>query len=90
MLAQTADNIEKLVEEPLASKVARYGKVPANTRVNAHHLGDLHNEARRQVVDAEVAHVFKHMHGLRASRAGHTGDDYHVGNAVGKLGGGDF
>ena len=47
MLAQTADNIEKLVEEPLASKVARYGKVPANARVNAHHLGDLHNEARR-------------------------------------------
>ena len=89
MLAQGLDGIEQLVEEPLAAQVARDGQVTAHAGVDAHDLGQLQDEAGRQVIDAEVAHVLEHVHGLRAARAGHAGDDHDVGHAVGELGAGD-
>jgi hypothetical protein len=57
-----------------------------NARVNAHELSKLRDQARREVVDAEVAHVLEAVQGLRATRTGHACDDHDVGDAVAALG----
>ena len=41
--------------------------MPAHARIDADELGKLGDETRRQVIDAKIAHVLEHVHGLRAA-----------------------
>ena len=86
VLAELADGVRELVEEALAAQVAGHGQVAAHARVDSHELRELRDKARREVVDAEVAHVLEAVQGLRAARAGHARDDHDVGDAVAALG----
>ena len=85
VLAQLLQGVRDLVKEALAPEVAGHGEVAPHAGVDAHELGELEQKPRRQVVDAEVAHVLEHMERLCASRARHTGDDHDVGHAVAAL-----
>ena len=76
------DRIEQLIEQALAAQVAGDGKMPAHARIDADELGKLGDETRGQVVDAKVAHVLEHMHGLCAARSGHPGDDDDIGDTL--------
>ena len=89
MVAQRLDRVEELIEQALAAQVARHAQVAANAGVDADDLGELQDEARREIIDAVVPHVLECVHGLRAAGAGHAGDDDNVGNAVGELRRGD-
>ena len=86
MVAQRLDGVEQLIEEPLAAQVARNAQMAPHARVDTNDLGELHDEAWGQIVDAEITHVLKHVHGLRAAGTGHAGDDDDIGDAVGVLG----
>ena len=85
VLAQLREGLRDLVEEALAAQVARDGQVAAHARVDAHELGQLEYEARRQVVYAEVAHVLEDVERLRAAATAHAGDHDDVRNAVAAL-----
>ena len=89
VVAQRLDRVEELIEQALAAQVARHAQVAANAGVDADDLGELQDEARREIIDAVVPHVLECVHGLRAAGAGHAGDDDNVGNAVGELRRGD-
>ena len=56
--------------------------MPAHARIDADEFGKLGDQTRRQVVDAKVAHVLEHMHGLRTARSRHSGDDDDIGDAL--------
>ena len=56
--------------------------MPAHARIDADELGKLGDETWRQVIDAKIAHVLEHVHGLRAARSGHSGDDDDIGDAL--------
>ena len=64
---ELGDAVEQLVEEPLAAQIAGNGQMAAHACVDAHELGQLQDQARGQVVDAEVAHVLEHVHRLGAA-----------------------
>ena len=81
-LFERGDRIEQLIEQALAAQVAGDGKMPAHARIDADELGKLGDETRGQVVDAKVAHVLEHMHGLCAARSGHPGDDDDIGDTL--------
>ncbi len=70
--------IRELLEETLAPKVARDRKMSSDARVDADKLGKLEDEARRQVVEAVVAHILEGMEGLCAPRSAHARDDHDV------------
>ncbi len=82
VLAQLTDGVVQLVEQPLAPEVARDGQVAPHARVDAHDVGKVEHQARGQVVDAVVAHVLEHVHGLRAAAARHARDDHDVRDAI--------
>ena len=82
VLFQCGNSIEQLIEQALATKIAGDGKVPAHARIDANELCKLGNQAWGQVVDTKIAHVLKHMHGLRSARAGHSGDDNDIGDTL--------
>ncbi len=65
--AQGRDGVCELVEQALAAQVAGDREVAADAGVDAHELGELQDEARGQVVDAEVAHVLEDVEGLGAA-----------------------
>ena len=81
-LLECGNGIEQLIEQALAAQVAGDGKMPAHARIDADELSKLGDQTRRQVVDAKVAHVLEHMHGLRSARSGHSGDDDDIGDAL--------
>ena len=81
-ILERRDGIEQLIEQALAAQVASDGEMPAHTRIDTDELGKLGDQTRRQVVDAKIAHVLKHMHGLRSARTGHSGDDDDIGDAL--------
>ena len=56
--------------------------MPAHARIDADELGKLGDETRRQIIDAKIAHVLEHVHGLCAARSGHSGDDDDIGDAL--------
>ena len=85
MLAQLPHRVGELVKEALAAQVAGHGQVTADPGVDAHDLRKLQEQARGQVVDAEVAHVLKDVEGLRAAGAAHARDHHDVGHAGGAL-----
>ena len=58
------------------------GQVAAHARVDAHELGQLEHEARRQVVYAEVAHVLEDVERLRTASATMPGDHDDVGTRL--------
>lgn len=66
-LLECGNGIEQLIEQALAAQVAGDGKMPAHARIDADEFGKLGDQTRRQVVDAKVAHVLEHMHGLRSA-----------------------
>ena len=41
--------------------------MPAHARIDADELGKLGDETWRQVIDAKIAHVLEHVHGLCAA-----------------------
>ena len=53
------DSVEQLVEQPLAAQVTGDRQMPAHARVDAYELGKLQDEARREIVDAKIAHVLE-------------------------------
>ena len=81
-LLERGNGIEQLIEQALAAQVAGDGKMPAHARIDADEFGKLGDQTRRQVVDAKIAHVLEHMHGLRSARSGHSGDDDDIGDAL--------
>ena len=87
MPAQGREGVADLIEQALGAKVARDGEVAAHAGVDAHELVELQDEARGQVVDAEVAHVLEDVERLGAAGARHSRDDHDVWHAGGLLGG---
>ena len=81
-ILERGDGIEQLIEQALATQVAGDGEMPAHARIDADEFGELGNQTRRQVIDAKIAHVLEHVHGLRAARTGHSGDDDDIGDAL--------
>ena len=81
-LFKRGDRIEQLIEQALATQIAGDGEMPAHARIDADELGKLGDQTRRQVIDAKIAHVLEHVHGLRAARSGHSGDDDDIGDAL--------
>ena len=86
MIAKLSDGVGELVEETLATQVAGHREVPSDTGVDAHEVGELQDETGREIIDAEVSHVLKDVHGLRPPTAGHARDDDDVGHAIAVLG----
>ena len=82
MVGEGVERVEQLVEEALAAQVAHDGEVAAHARVNAHHLREREQKARRQVVNDVVAEVLEGVHGLGAAGAAHTRDDHDVGDRL--------
>ena len=64
---ERGDRIEQLVKQSLATQIAGDGEMPAHARIDADELGKLGDETRRQVIDAKIAHVLEHVHGLCAA-----------------------
>ena len=81
-LFESGDRIEQLVKQSLATQIAGDGKVPTHARIDANELGKLGNQTRRQVINAKIAHILEHVHGLCAARSGHSGDDDDIGDAL--------
>ena len=81
-LFERGDRIEQLVKQSLATQIAGDSEMPAHARIDADELGKLGDETWRQVIDAKIAHVLEHVHGLRAARSGHSGDDDDIGDAL--------
>ena len=82
VVGEGVERVEQLVEEALAAQVAHDGEVATHTRVNAHHLREREQKARRQVVNDVVAEVLEGVHGLGAAGAAHARDDHDVGNRL--------
>ena len=81
-LLECGNGIEQLIEQALAAQVTGDGEMPAHARIDADELGKLGDETRRQVINAKIAHVLEHVHGLCAARSGHSGDDDDIGDAL--------
>src|SRR5690606_31868039 len=72
---QLAQRVKQVVEKLAAAHVADQ-RHPAQVAAGAlAHFGELGDELRGQVVDAEIAQVFKGTHGGAFSRARQPGDD---------------
>ena len=80
---QAADAAKRSMEARTAPRALRPGlQLQLQDQLAADEFGKLGDQTRRQVVDAKVAHVLEHMHGLRSARSRHSGDDDDIGDAL--------
>jgi len=70
----------QLVVEVLVACVAHHGQAAARLLLsgNRRKAHEVHQQARRQVVDAEIAEILERVHRLGAARAAHARDDDQV------------
>ena len=69
-------------EEVAVARVAHHGEAAFSVGLPRHagELEQVADEARRQVVHAEVAQILERVHGLRTARATHAADDDELGH----------
>ncbi len=76
-LAQRAQLPDEIAEHLFTADVEDE-RDAAQVAAAGEQLGELRDEARREVVDAEVAEVLEAFRGLALARARHAGDDDHM------------